>query len=91
MVLSSDDRTMCVFLTIVFPASSAVSVLIKYLMNKWIYERKLTGNIKKVKTEKYTMNFAIKVFMILVSNSNCDIRKNDNIKSWYNRKVAGIL
>ena len=40
-----------VFLTTAFLASSAVSDLIKYLLNNWIHERRVTGTIKKVKQE----------------------------------------
>lgn len=59
---------MCVLLTIAFPASSAISDLIKYLTNNWIYERKVTGNIKKLKTGQYSLDFAIKALMTLVSS-----------------------
>lgn len=49
LIPSSDNRArVCVFTT-AFLASSAIFGLIKYLMNKEIYERKVTGNIKKVK------------------------------------------
>ena len=75
MLSSPDERTHMCLLTTAFPARSAVSGLIKYLMTNWIHERKVTGSIKKVKTGKYSLDFAIRALMSLESNRTCNIRR----------------